>query len=83
MVQDFLVYIIITGLFPDTYHNILPMHFVGFEYPNLDTREDFGYVSRRKKDRLASFQKMNSDGFMVLLKLCQGPKIFVQVSILK
>lgn len=48
---------------------ILPMYFGGFEHTDLEAREDSGYASRRKKDRLASFQKINSGGFIVLLKL--------------
>lgn len=46
------------------------MYFWGFEHTALETKEDFGYASRRKKDRLASFQKINIGGFMILLKLC-------------
>lgn len=62
-------------------HCILPMYLGGFEHTDLDSKEDFGYALRKKKDRLASFQKIKSDGFMVLLKLGQGPRGFVQVSI--
>lgn len=47
----------------------MPMCFEGFKHTDLETREDFGCASR-KKDRLASSQKINSGGFMVLQKLC-------------
>lgn len=48
------------------------MYFGGFEHTNLEAREDFGYASRRKKDRLAYFQKIDSCAKTVLkpLKLC-------------
>lgn len=56
------------------------MYFGGFEHTDLETREDFGYASRRKKDRVACFQKIDSCAKIVLKpqKLCTSVNIQVK-----
>lgn len=57
---------------------VLPMYFGGFEHSDLETREDFGYASGWKKDRLPYFQKIDR-----CAKMCWSPKSCAQVSIFK